>query len=122
MHKGNRRVGFHQADGLLQFLVVNPEIIACAVSNKFTTTGEQTIVIIVDYALVVSIAVESYLGITGGIVSADGRGIVRRTVFTYDNLDWLMAFLTEYGVEGTRDGLLLIIGNDDDGYHGIDGG
>jgi len=53
---------------------------------------------------------------------ADGRGVVRRTVFTYDNLDWLMAFLTEYGVEGTRDGLLLIIGNDDDGYHGRDGG
>ena len=122
MHKGNRRVGFHQADGLLQFLVVNPEIIACAVSNKFTTTGEQTIVIIVDYALVVGIAVESYLGITGGIVSADGRGVVCRTVFAYNDLDWLMAFLTEYGVEGTRDGLLLIIGNDDDGYHGRDGG
>ena len=122
MHKGNRRVGFHQADGLLQFLVVNPEIITCTVSNKFTTTGEQTIVIIVDYALVVGIAVESYLGITGGIVSADGRGIVRRTVFAYNDLDWLMAFLTEYGVEGTRDGLLLIIGNDDDGYHGRDGG
>jgi hypothetical protein len=122
MYQRDIRVEFQYGNFFLQFPRVAPEIIACTVSNKFTTTGEQTIVIIVDYALVVGIAVESYLGITGGIVLADGRGIVRRTVFTYNDLDWLMAFLTEYGVEGTRDGLLLIIGNDDDGYHGRDGG
>lgn len=65
-----------------------------------------------------SIAEESYLRIAGGIVAADGRCVVGRTIFAHDDLHRLVTLLTEDGVESTRDGLLLIIRGDDDGYHG----
>ena len=39
-------------------------------------------------------------------------------IFAHDDLHRLVTLLTEDGVESTRDGLLLIIRGDDDGYHG----
>lgn len=107
-------IGFHQSDGFLKFLVIHPEVITCTISNIFTSASQQAVEVIIEKPLVMSVAEETYLGITGSIVATDGRCAVRRAVFTNDDLYGLMALLTEDGVKRARDGLLLIICGDDD--------
>ena len=114
MNEGDVRISFHQSDSLLKFMVIHPEIIAGTIGYILASASQQTVEVIVEDPLVAGVAEEAYLGITGGIIATDSRGIVRRAVFAYDDLYGLVALLTEDGVKGACDGLLLIIGGDDD--------
>ena len=49
-----------------------------------------------------------------GVFLADGTCIVRRCIFANDNLIGHMTFLHQYGVDSPADGVLLVVGEDDD--------
>ena len=107
----------HHCDLFLQFLRIHPEVIACAIGNVFAFASQQTVDIVVSHPFVLWVTEESDLRIALGIVLTDGTGIVGGGILTNHDLYRQMTPLTQDGIQRTSDGLLLIIGDDDDRDH-----
>ena len=113
----HRHVGvlLHHAEFLLQFHWVCPEVIACTVGYIFTPTLQQTVEVVVRDTFVMFVAEQTdYVGIPFSIILADGACSVCRCVFPDDDLKGQMALLHQYGIDRSRYGVLLVVGDDDD--------
>ncbi len=108
----------HHAEFLFQFQRVCPEVIACTVGYIRSASGEQTVEIVVDDALVMLVADEpDGVGIAAGIVFADSTRAISGTILADNDLQRHVALLAEYRVERPADGGLLVVGGNDYGDH-----
>ena len=110
-------MGFHHADFFLELLRIGPEIVACAVGDIASAALEQAVEVIVVDAFVVFVTEQADdVGVFLGIRLADGPCAVGGAVFANHDLEGHVALLHEDRVDGATDGVLLVVGDDDDGY------
>ena len=83
--------------------------------NILSSALQQAIEVIVGNAFVSLVAEQAYdVWMLLGVCLADGLGVVGRCILPDDNLKGHMALLHQNGIDGPRDGVLLVIGEDDD--------
>ena len=102
---------------LLEFRIVNPKIIAGTVRNIFTSTGAEAVEVVPHEAFVVLVGEDAYrVGVLPLVLLADGQGAVCRAILADDDFYGQVASLCQDAVECPADGVLLVIGADDNRY------
>jgi hypothetical protein len=104
---------FHQRYLLFKFQRIHPEIVTCAVSNIATSAIQQTVDVIIGYAFVVGVTEQTDLWESGSIVLTNGACAIRRGILSNHDLYGQMTLLAQDRVQCAGDGLLLMIGGND---------
>lgn len=117
MHQNHFGMLLQQESLFLQLPWVAPFVVARQVGNVLAARLQETVVVVVEEAFVLRIAYQAdNVGISGSVVSTDFLRLVGRAIFADDDFDGPDTTLAQDAVERPCDGLLLIVGADNDGY------
>jgi len=95
----------------------NPEVVARTVGHVLPATSPQAVEVVADKPFIRFVGQDAHLvRMLLLVLSADGEGVVCRTVFADDDFYGQAALLHEDAVERAGDSVLLVVGADDDGY------
>ena len=117
MHQNHFGMLLQQESLFFQLAWVAPFVVACQVGYVLAARLQETVVVVDEEAFVLRIAYQAdNVGISGCVVSTNLSGVVGRAVFADDDFDGPGTTLAQDAVERPCDGLLLIVGADNDGY------